>query len=78
MIWGTNVISSDHLVICAQTSEHRTQDHEIAVLLCGVPPGVGATSTAPLLDMAKFLERMLEELQQQGCDLEPPSFAVCM
>ena len=47
------------------------QERKIALLLYGFPPGVGATGTAALLNVPKSLERMLEELQQQGYDLGP-------
>lgn len=41
----------------------------MALLLYGFPPGVGATGTAALLNVPKSLERMLEQLQEQGYDL---------
>ena len=41
----------------------------MAVLLYGFPPGVGATGTAALLNVPRSLEKLLEELQQQGYDL---------
>ena len=39
------------------------------MLLYGFPPGVGATGTAALLNVPRSLEKLLEELQQQGYDL---------
>lgn len=41
----------------------------MALLLYGFPPGVGATGTAALLNVPKSLERVLEQLQEQGYDL---------
>lgn len=41
----------------------------MALLLYGFPPGIGATGTAALLNVPKSLERMLEQLQEQGYDL---------
>ncbi len=41
----------------------------MALLLYGFPPGVGATGTAALLNVPKSLERMLDQLQEQGYDL---------
>ncbi|KAK9915657.1 hypothetical protein WJX75_002261 [Coccomyxa subellipsoidea] len=45
------------------------QERKVALLLYGFPPGVGATGTAALLNVPKSLERMLEQLQEQGYDL---------
>ena len=45
------------------------QERKVAVLLYGFPPGVGATGTAALLNVPRSLEKLLEELRQQGYDL---------
>lgn len=45
------------------------QERKVAVLLYGFPPGVGATGTAALLNVPRSLEKLLEQLQQQGYDL---------
>ena len=42
------------------------QERKVAVLLYGFPPGVGAIGTAALLNVPRSLEKLLEELQQQG------------
>lgn len=54
---------------CAQQVFACMQERKVAVLLYGFPPGVGATGTAALLNVPKSLEKLLEELQQQGYDL---------
>ena len=42
---------------------------QVAVLLYGFPPGVGAVGTAALLNVPRSLELVLKELQDAGYDL---------
>ena len=44
-------------------------ERNIAVMLYGFPPGVGATGTAALLNVPKSLERTLKALRDEGYDL---------
>jgi len=42
---------------------------QIAVLVYGFPPGVGATGTAALLNVPRSLEALLQRLRAEGYDL---------
>lgn len=44
-------------------------ERQVAIVLYGFPPGVGATGTAALLNVPKSLENLLLRLKQEGYDL---------